>query len=127
MATPKKPAKAAKAAKSETSAADKPAHVAPVVNLSQAAQSAAMLLASRRRREAEAASENKADQVNAASFKKLKDGIGQPQYASNSPLSGLNKPAKPTGSAGFTKHLGQTGAGGANVARTGVPRRTSGG
>ena len=122
MATPKKSKEKSKADKN----ADKPVHLPPVVNLTAAAQTAASLLASRRRK---AAAENDASagHVNGADFKKLKDGLATPQHAATSPLAGLNKAVKPAGTAGYNRIGGHHQQSGVNASRTGVPRRTSGG
>ncbi|HEX8325501.1 MAG TPA: hypothetical protein VF595_16485 [Tepidisphaeraceae bacterium] len=130
MATPKKSTKPAKSAKSEAkadAAAAKPAHVPPVVNLSLAAQSAALSMAARKQRAASAEAAAPSAAVNAAAFKELKSGISTPQHSATSLLAGLNKPTKPTGTPGYARPGGFQQQTGPNVARTGVPRRTGGG
>jgi hypothetical protein len=61
-----------------------------------------------------------------ASFKKLKAGLGQP---ASSPFGAAVKSGPATGqtTSAFKPQSGGSPAGGPNVARTGVPRRTSGG
>lgn len=128
MATPKKSPKPAKPAAADAKAAAakaaKPAHVAPVVNLTNAAHSAAQLIAARSKK---AAADSSGASVSAAQMKQLKSGLAQPQHAPTSLLAGLNKQPKPTGTAGYNRVGGHHQNNGANVARTGVPRRTGGG
>jgi hypothetical protein len=120
----KKTTKAAK--KDEASKKDdKPAHVLPAVNLSAAASSAAQLLANRKLRAA-AGGDTASAGINAATFKQLTNSVNQPQHAAASPLAGLNKQTKQTGTASYN-HVGGHHQNNTNVARTGVPRRTSGG
>jgi len=122
MPSPKKPS-----AKSTKSKAAKPAESLSNISIdpSQSASSVAAALAARAKFGSSAGTKPAAE---SASFKQLKEGLSKPQFSSGSPLASLPQQGKfTTGPSGFAKQTGHNQTTGQGAARTGVPRRTSGG
>jgi hypothetical protein len=126
MAKAKKPT--ASSAKSKKPASGKgftPA--APLIDTSLAASTAARMIAARNA-QATAASTSPAEKPHeSAAFKQLKEGLSKSAPAlggSLSPIAGQNKSNLPHP---FAKQVGRNQTFGADVNRSGVPRRTGGG
>jgi len=118
---PKKTAKKAPAKKTaEKKAAAAPA-LAPMIDTGNAARVAANLVGKKVQTETGAPAKKPS-----SAFQQMKDNLNKPHSTVMGNLLGDIQGKRATGHQGFAKQVGHNQTFGANVTRTGVPRRTAG-
>jgi hypothetical protein len=125
--TPKRKAPARKSTKSAKPAAPQAPPGVPLIDTSLAAQTAAKLLAAGLNKPSGNVNAENAPKQESALFKQIKAGLNKPHATTMSNL--LEKSHGPDPSRthqGFNKQIGHNQTFGADVTRSGVPRRTPG-